>query len=280
MFDRFRKSFLLVKESFRLLMLDKELLLFPLLSGLCLMLILLTYILPVFAAAFRGEEQSDFFIGALGWAWLFGFYILSYFIGIFFNVALISCVAIRLKGKDPRFSDGIKAAFRNIHKIAAWALVSATVGIILRSIEERSNFLGKLAISLVGMAWALLTFFVVPVMIFENLGVFASIKRSGQLFKNTWGESVIGQFSIGLLFGFVILLSVFAFVGAVFLGAFAGTAVLVTGITIVGIVFVLSMLLSSVLQSIYLTALYTYASSKKMPSGFSKEFIAEAYRKK
>ncbi len=281
MFERVKRSFQLIKESFRILMLDKELILFPLISGVFLILIFLTYILPLIGSVFRGQEQSVYFIGTLGYVWLFLFYILSYFIGIFFQVALISCVAIRLKGKDPSFMDGIKAAFKNVHKVLAWAIVASTVGLILKNIEERFNLLGKIAVAIVGIAWALATFFVVPVMIFENIGVFSSIKRSAQLFKQTWGESVIGQFSIGLFFAFLMVFVTIALVGLAVLLAFFGAGLVIIPILVIfGLALIIITLVSSTLSGIYLTALYTYVTSKKVPAGFSKEFIVDAYKKK
>jgi len=281
MFERVKRSFQLIKESFRILLLDKELLLFPLISGIFLFLIFLTYILPLIGTIFKGQEESGFFIGALGYVWLFMFYVLSYFIGIFFEVALISCVAIRLKGKDPSFMDGIRAAFRNVHKVLAWAIVASTVGLILRNIQERYNLLGKIAVAIVGMAWALATFFVIPIMIFENIGVFASIKRSAQLFKQTWGESVIGQFSIGLFFGFLFMFVAIGLIGLVALLAVVGAGlVIIPLLMIFGLAIITIILVSSTISGIYLTALYTYATSKKVPAGFSKEFIVDAYKKK
>jgi hypothetical protein len=98
MANSFSRSFELAKESFRLLLLDKELLLFPLLSGLSVILILVTFVFPLF---FVGAVFSRSIAGLAFYLWLFLFYLVSYFVSIFFNVAIISCVSMRLKGKDP-----------------------------------------------------------------------------------------------------------------------------------------------------------------------------------
>src|SRR3989338_10684782 len=96
----FTKSYQLVKESFRLLLLDKELLLFPIISGFFILLILFSFILPLFMVNAIFSPKTA---GIAVYVWLFIFYLISYFISIFFNVALVTCVSIRLKGKNPVF---------------------------------------------------------------------------------------------------------------------------------------------------------------------------------
>ena len=279
MANSFSRSFQLVKESFRLLLLDKELLLFPLLSGLFVILILVTFVFPLF---FVGMIFSRSTAGIAYYAWLFLFYLVSYFISIFFNVAIVSCVSMRLNGKNPLFMDGIKSSFKNIHKILMWSAVSATVGFLINQLERKSEgWITRIIISLVGVAWTLATFFIIPVMIFENKGIIDSIKRSSEIFRNTWGESVIGQFGMGFFFFVLVLCSVAV---SLFLGFLTSSVIGVSGI-VIGIavfvtLFVMIILLSSVLNTIYVTALYTYATTRKIPSGFSKEFIQNAYDKK
>ncbi|MBI4452178.1 hypothetical protein HY637_01995 [Candidatus Woesearchaeota archaeon] len=275
----FGRSFQLAKESFRILLLDKELLLLPIISGIFILMILFTFIFPLF---FAGSLLSQASFTITFYLWLFLFYIASYFISIFFNVALVTCVSIRLNGQDPVLMDGIKSSFKNIYKIFLWALVAATVGFILNQLERKSEgWVSRLVVSLVGVAWTLATFFVIPVMIFENKGTFASIKRSSEIFKKTWGESVVGQFGMGLFF-FVIMLASLAIS---FLLGFMLMPVLkmslVISLLIIFVPFIiLIMLLSSVLHDIYLTALYTYATTRKVPKGFSEEFIKNAYAHK
>src|SRR5436853_7894874 len=93
--------------------------------------------------------------------------------------------------------DGFRGAFRNLGSILAWSFVAATVGMILRVIERRAGFIGRIVTGLLGVAWTMLTYFVVPVMIFEGAGVGRAIKRSGELFKKTWGEAVVGSGGMG-----------------------------------------------------------------------------------
>ena len=280
--DRLKTSWQLAKESFRILMLDKELLLFPLLSGILLVFVIITYIFPLFI----GKSASVMFQphAPIYYTWtILIFYFLSYFVIIFFNVALISCVSIRLKGRDPTFTDGIRNAFRNIHKIALWALISATVGIIINYIERRFEKFGRIIASLFGIAWSLATFFVVPVMIFEHGNLLESLKKSAQLFKKTWGESVAGEFGIGAFFGLLSAICIAGFISTIWIIVFGHVSpILILPLTLFFAIalFILIPMISSALNGIYITALYTYATTKKVPKGFSAEFIKNAYAKK
>lgn len=194
---------------------------------------------------------------------------------------------MRLNGKDPTFKDGLKKAWKHIDQIFVWSLISATVGLILRLIIDKieeseklgpiGKIVGMIFIGLLGMAWSFLTFFVVPVMIFENKSVFASIKHSGSLFKKTWGENVIGQFSMGLVF----LLLGLAGLGALVLAFLSGSLmviVVVGGLTL--LYWTLLAILSASLNGIFVAALYNYATTGKVPSAYSQELVKGAFRAK
>jgi serine/threonine protein kinase len=118
----------------------------------------------------------------------FAFYLATSFVIVFFNTALISCALIRFDGGNPTLGDGLSAAVARLPQILGWALLSATVGTILKQVEERVPLVGKFVIGLVGMAWAILTFMVVPILAAEGLGPIAAVKRSTSLLRKTWGE--------------------------------------------------------------------------------------------
>src|SRR5512136_1070328 len=205
MFESVGRSIELFKTSWGILMEDKKLLVFPLLSGIISLMVLATFILPLIIGKVLG--------GLFFYAALFVFYLVSYFVVIFFNTALISCVNARLQGREMSVSDGLSNALRHITPILGWALLSATVGIILQLVRERGGIVGKIVSAIAGGAWGLVTFFVVPVLILEDKGVFDAIKESTSLIRKTWGESIIGSGSIMLVFfiiGFLGFLGVFA----------------------------------------------------------------------
>ncbi len=166
---------------------------FPIFSGILMILIGLLFVGSIFFAGFA--ENSPLII-----VLLFIMYLVLYFIGIYFNTAIIGCATIRLDGGNPTIKDGFRIANKNLRAIACWALIAATVGVILSAIRERAGVLGQIVISLIGFAWTMAAFFVIPVYIYENLSVSKAIKRSAHVFKDTWGETFIGYFGLGTHF--------------------------------------------------------------------------------
>jgi hypothetical protein len=269
MFESIGRSIELFRTSWGILMADKKLLVFPLLSGIISLIVLATFILPLVIGQFLG--------GLFFYAALFVFYLVSSFVVIFFNTALISCVNARLQGRDMSVGEGLSNALRHFTPILGWALLSATVGIILQLIRERVGFIGQIAAGLVGGAWGLVTFFVVPVLVLEDKGVFDAIKESTTLIRKTWGESIIGSGSIMLVF---IIIGVIGFLG-VLATMMLGSAVL-SGIALVlfiALVIILAVV-AAAMQGIFVTALYSYAKSGTVPAAYTKDLIQNAFVQK
>ncbi|MEK6809907.1 MAG: DUF6159 family protein [Nanoarchaeota archaeon] len=282
MFKHFSHSFQLVKESYAVLKKDKEIMLFPVVSGILAVIAFISLIVPFAILTFNNQISSPLF-----YYLLFVYYLITSFIVIFFNTGLITCAQMRLSGKDPTFKDGIKHAWKHIGNIFVWSLISATVGLILRMIVDRienserlgpmGKLVGMIFVGLLGMAWGFLTFFVIPVMVFENKGVFDSIKQSGSLFKKTWGENVIGQFSMSLIFGLLSLLGIVAFILA-FLSGSLTVMVIVGGMAV--LYWVILAIISTSLNGIFVAAIYSYAKTGKVPSAYSPELVKGAFRAK
>ncbi|HXD53799.1 MAG TPA: DUF6159 family protein [Solirubrobacteraceae bacterium] len=119
------------------------------------------------------------------------------FISVYFSVALAEVLAGRLDGKGTTTAEGLSAANSRIGLIAAWSLLVCTVGLILRLLEERLPLAGRIAASLFGLAWSLVTAFAVPVLAYEGLGPLETVKRSGVIFKRRWGAQIGGSIGIG-----------------------------------------------------------------------------------
>ncbi|MEK6900139.1 MAG: DUF6159 family protein [Nanoarchaeota archaeon] len=282
MFQRFSTSLKLVKESFAVLKKDKEIMFFPIISSVLVIFAFISLFIP-FAFLTLIKSQSATVIYPL----FFIYYFLVSFIVIFFNVALISCAHLRLQGKDPTIKGGLSSAAKHIVNILWWSLISATVGLILRiishKIQENENIgpagkiIGSIIIGLLGMAWGFLTFFVIPVMVIEKKGVFASIKESGSLFKKTWGENVIGQFSLGFVFGLLALVGVAVLLLSFLTGSLT-LIVIMAGLVL--LYWTLLGVLSASLNGIFIAALYNYAKAGKVPSAYSPELIKGAFRAK
>src|SRR2546421_7526637 len=199
-FERLRVGWQLTKVSLGVLRKEKGLVLLPFLSLLITGAVwLLFFITILFFTA-----PSDVFGFWLFYVGLAIVYFVTFFVSIYFNAAVMGAAMIRLNGGDPTISDGLKVARENVRRIAGWALVSATVGLILRAIAERFGFLGRIIAGALGAAWGIVTYLVVPVLIFEKIGPWAAVKRSGSLLRQTWGEAAGGYLSLG---GIIVLLA-------------------------------------------------------------------------
>lgn len=286
MFERVGNGLELMRQSWNVLKLDKEMLVFPLVSLLACLVVLASFAVPLWAtglldmaldpgsAAPMGGDTADQLVGV---ATLFVFYYINYFVIIFFNTALIACAIIRFKGGDPNLSDGFAAAFSRLPQIAGWALVSATVGIILAAIESRSKKVGALTSSLLGMAWSAMTYFVVPVMVVERTGPIRAGKRSLEILKRAWGEALVANFGIGVVVNLVSLAGVVPLIIGV-LTLRAGHAALGILAILVGLVIVLLVsLVSSALNSILVSALYLYATEGAAPRQFDNRQFRNAF---
>jgi len=281
---KFSRSWLLVKQSFTILRSDKQLMLFPVFSAIsCFVLtaIIATggafLMLPARAAAIAAGErfnpnQSPLFL--LG---LFTLYVVNYFVIVFFNVALVGVANSRLMGGTWTFRDGLELAWARKGTILQWALLAATVGVILRTLEERLGLIGRLIMRIIGFAWTLACYFVVPVLAFEDLTPVDAVKRSAKLFRDTWGEKVIGGFSLSL----VSLVLMLPGVGLVIVAAYLGGGIgFLLGLAVMFLYFLLLSVFMSAVGGIFNAALYRYACFKQAPPAFSPELIASAWAPK
>lgn len=274
---KFANGLALAGQAWRVLMLDRELLIFPLLSGIACFLLLATFIGAAFAAGFKVRDPQQ--IEVVYWVGLFLYYFVNYFIIVFFNCALVACAMIRFRGGDPTVADGMKAARERLGLIAAWALVAATVGVILRMIEERVGFLGKIVTMILGAAWTIATYFVVPVLVVENLGPVEAARRSAAIVRKAWGESIVGNAGVGILtFLAVLFLVVPCGVLTVVLALkTSSVAIGIAGAALTIALLVAITLVSSALTSILLSALYLFASGEKVPEGFDPARLKGAF---
>lgn len=271
--EKFTNSWRLMKASWEILKADREILLFPVISGVALIIVTVSFVTPLFALGLVKRDVPPEGWSAFGLMVGFLFYFISYFVITFFNCAIIACATIRMNGGDPTVSDGLRAACSFVPEIVGWALVSATVGLILRSIAERSKLLGRIIAGLLGMAWSVTSFLVVPVLVNEGKGPVEAYRRSVHLLKKTWGEELIGTFSFGLVFfvlglpGFLLALP----------AAWSGKEALVLGfLVLAGLYLIVLSVIQSALQGIFQAALYRYARYGKIPAGFDQETLRNA----
>jgi Family of unknown function (DUF6159) len=281
MFARIATGWELMKQSFAVLRHDKELALFPVMSSAACLLVLASFALPLWNTPwfhqFFGERHAP--QNPLFYLLLFAFYAANYFVIVFFNAALVSCALQRLAGGNPTVGYGLQQASARLPQIVAWALVSATVGIVLKMIESKSEKIGQLVASLVGAGWAIATYFVVPVLVVEQAGPWEALKRSTSLIRKTWGETLVGKMGVGLFVfaamipGFVLLMIGFV--------ALAANAILGGVVIALGFLWILgAALVSAAVQSILLTALYLYAAQGTAPPQFDAGLLQNAFAAK
>lgn len=280
MFERLSNSFTMAKCSWNVLMADKQLLVFPFLSGLACLFILASFAVPVavFPEVLQTVRQEHGQVHPLAYVALFIFYFVNYFVVVFFNSALVSCALARLNGQEASVSDGLQAACKCLPQILAWAAVSATVGVLLRAIENAWKNGGEFVSRLLGLGWTVMTYFVVPVLVVERVGPFEAIQRSMQILKKTWGEALIGHYGLGL-FNFVLMLPCILILVLGFVLLFQPGLVLV-GAAVLALAFLYGIVFTAVsaaMAGIYLTALYQFASTGDVPSGFEDGDFAHAF---
>ena len=279
---RFSQSWDLVQESFAILWADKQLMFFPVLSGIsCLIVTLLLGVsglaifLPALRAAgitaqnFQHSTRSPEFAAAM-----FVFYLANYFVIVFFNVALVGVANSRLTGGNWTFDQGLQLAWKRKWVILQWAFVAATAGMVLRALSERAGFVGRIVISMIGVAWNIACYFVVPVLAFEDLSPGAALYRSAELFTETWGERVVGGFSLGVIFLLAMIPGFALWFAAIRLGGQSG---LIFGGVMMGAYMLLLSVMSSAVQGVFNAELYRYACDKEVPAGFSRELIQGAW---
>ena len=290
MSNRISGGWSLFKQSWSVLRLDKELMLFPVFSSIACLLVMATFVAPFLVIPHLGEmveqafdenQQAPPVNQVIGYVVLFMFYVVNYFVIVFFNTALVSCAVIRFQGGDPSVGDGFRASLKRLPQIFGWAVFSATVGLILQQIESRSQLVGRLVARFIGLAWTITTYFVVPVLAVERLGPIAAVKRSVELLRDAWGEGLVGNFSMSIV-SFVFSLPGILIIVAGAIGGIMMQSVWMVAMGVgIGIVYLigLSIVMSSVKQ-VFLAGLYLYAVEQKTPPGFDQETFQQAFRVK
>jgi hypothetical protein len=283
MFQRLSNSWELVKASYSVLRADKELVIFPFVSALGTLAVIIVFAIPTLIAGVFDQVSNNGSPGVAGYVIAFLFYLAMYFVVLFSNTALVGAAMIRLRGGDPTLRDGFQIAMNHLPQIFGYALISATVGLVLRWLRERGGLVGTVVAWLGNLAWDIATYLVVPVLVVENIGPVDAIKRSSSLLKKTWGEQIVGNFSISLVFGLIAVAAALA-VGLPLILIAAATGSVVVIALAVGIIILVVMAISlvgSTLQGIYVAALYRYAVEGEInPQYFRPELVQEAFRHK
>lgn len=262
------RGFRLAKASWDVVKQDRELIVLPILSFLCSLAVMAVFILGALGIGLPAQGES-----ASPGLYVLGFvmYVALSFVTIFFNAAVIGTAMKRLKGESATLKDGLALAKAHLGAIFVWALITATVGMVIRTLQERSGLLGRIVFGLIGFAWTVLTYFVVPVLLFEEVGVGDAIKRSGSIFRQRWGEQFIGNATIGLA---IFLISI----PVLLVGGLLAAALPVVGIPLLVIAVGAVMAVGAACSGVFNAALYRYATTGESSGAFSIDDMNASFR--
>jgi hypothetical protein len=278
-FATFSRSWELAKASLAVLRSDKELLLFPLVSFLGLVIVTISFAVPWIALGGLREVESGG-PSVMSYVLAFLFYVVSYTVIFFCNTALVGAAMIRLEGGDPTLADGFRIAFARLPQIVGYALIAATVGMILRWISERAGIVGVIVAGIIGFAWNVATFLVVPVLAAEKVGPIEAVKRSAGLLRRTWGEQLVGNAGIGIVFGLLAVLFTLLGVGLTIAVAQISIALAIAAVVVTVLVVGTIALIGSAASGIYTASLYRYATKGEPGTNFRAETMSAAFRAK
>ena len=284
-FDKLERSWDFAKTSYSILWDHKPLLLFPILSGIAAIIVVASFGLPLWSSGTietwldedtaAGSQKTTMYVT------LFAFYFCSYFVIVFFNSALVACAMQALNGEAPSVGYGLSVAVKRLPQILAWAFVSAVIGTVLRVIENANERAGRFIAGLLGMAWTALTFLVVPVIVVDGVGPIEAFKRSVSTLKSTWGEALMGNFSLGLI-GFLLSLPVILVAALLIWAAVsAGSTVAAAAILIIAIgALLLLAAASAAADTIFKALLFSHATGRSVPENIDTNKFSYAFTPK
>jgi hypothetical protein len=286
--NAFQRSWMITKLTFGVINKDRELLGFAFLSFLFSIMFSAAMIVPSIVPTVMDNGLTTDSLEIYQYIIIFLTYFGLAFIATFFNVCVVYTTKVRFEGGNATFGESIRFAMSRIGLIAQWSLISASVGLLLRVLHDFAARLGKvgeiianIVIGLLGMAWSILTIFVVPVLVYEGLGPIDAIKKSAEVIKKTWGENIIRAIGLGLvqLVVFAIIIA-FAFALSYGLGMAFSVYGVAIGVCIGLIMLLLAGLVFMVANTIFNTVLYVYANQNNVPEGFTEPVVRDAFRQK
>ena len=288
MFEKIENSWKLAKECWRILMLDKEMLMFPVLSTLTTIVVFALIAYPIWASGYFVQPEvvhidtnqifslSVFLKYAL--LTIVPTYII-YVIITFFNSGLITCAFIRLCGDDPILADGFHVAWKRLPQILTWSILAGSIGLLLRLIKGKNNILQSMLSGLLGLGWRIASFFAIPVIVAEEKGAIDALKRSGELIKKNWGEALTLEVGLSVL-GIPAAIPTLLMIGlAAYTSSFSPALSMTLIVLAVVYTFIVSLVFST-LDAIAKAALYMFASGDQMPENFNNEILETVFKRK
>jgi len=287
-----------MKSSLRVVRDHPRLALFPVVGGVCTLLLAAFFFVPVAVVAVKSPAGQAWLAGH-GWAgddarqawealdWVFYsygvvIYFVSMFVATFFNVAFYNEILRALAGQEVSVGHGLRFARGKLRSILLWSLLAGAVGAVIRAIEERLGWVGKIVMAFIGMAWSVAAVFAIPVIIRrEESNPLAVLKDSALTLKRTWGESLAGYVGIRLA-GFAVMLAVGVSIAVLVLGTAVthSWALMIGGTALMLLALLAAIFLINLANHVYRCALYVYASEGVVPEPFTADMMNAAWKVK
>ena len=271
--SRVENGWKITVNSFKILKANQQLIAFPILSGLCIVIVLASFFSAVFATNGWSFPQVNVDNKGTQYLIVFIFYVINYFIVVFFNTALIHCTHLYFTGEEATIKKGLQFSLGRIGAIFTWALFAGTVGFILKMIQENSGVIGKIITGIIGFVWSIATFFVLPIIAYENVMPIDAIKRSSQIMKQKWGETLTSVFSFGLI---QLAALIIAAIPCLLLGAFVHP---VFGIALFVILLFIIIVIMSATETIFVSAVYHNVTGEPT-AYFEQQLVDQLFRPK
>ena len=312
---RLQRSWSILKSSFSILGNNKKLLFFPIINFFIVLFICSLFIVPAGyyfistshdlsssieikntsspgqveqAGNMQVNADEEYEMTPVKWAVWVSLYIFSIFVATYLNVAFYTEILNAVRGGTVDIGNGFKAANGKLVQIFLWACLAGSVGLIIKMIEEKLDFLGQIIMRIIGIAWSIAALFVIPVIVTEELtnrNPFSYLKKSSSIIVKTWGESLVGYVGFGALNSLVFIGSFIAVIGfdifalTVIKGQVGGTLAIACSVAWL-ILIITFFYIVSVAEKIYRGALYLYASEGLIPEQYSQAVLETAWKTK
>lgn len=274
----------MTKSAWRVLMLDKELAIMPLLSTVASVALLTPFLLFAWAKTGFMNNVNASTNSQAGNGWQAVIWVVIIVIGTiitnFFAGAIVHAALQRFRGGDPTVRGSLAAAWAKIGPIAAFSVLAATVGYLLSLLEQRLPFAGKIAAWIADAAWSIATLFAIPVIVDsqEYVGPIEAVRKSAGIVKQTWGENIVVSVGIAIIgmLSFLASIVIVGGVGALLVSVGAPSLALIAYGVIAVMGMILLAVIFSLLSAIAKVAIYYYATTGKAPEVFSQELLHAA----
>lgn len=270
--ERIRNGWRLAKASWQVLSQDRELVAIPIIAGIASLVVFAVIALPGVALLEGGDEDA---VSWATWIVLALAGLLATWVSVIGQAAVVSGAGQRMDGGDPSLGTSFSGARSRSGRLFEWAVLATVVAIVLDVIRDRLGIFGSILASLGNMAFSVLSFLALPVIVFEDVGAIDGFKRSSQLLRGTWGEQLTFTFGIGIIGFLAALPGIGVAIGAAATGI---VALQVLGVAL-GIVWVVAVLaVTSALSAVFKTALYRYAAQQPVDVAFDDADLSGAFR--